>query len=87
MEFVMKCVAGICIYESTTDLIVPAATGKLIGAWVAVLEQGSANWSHSTALGEGSCLDADGMISNLDSGTTQRQDLTAAVLTLSLIHI
>ena len=32
-------------------------------------------------LGEGSCLDADGMVLTLDSGTTARQDLTAAVLT------
>ena len=57
--------AGVGINESTTDLIVPAATGDLVGAWVAVLEQGSADWSHSTAaLVTGSCLDADGMISN-----------------------
>jgi len=54
-EFGIKCVAGISVNESTTDLIVPAATGKLIGAWVAALSQHSANWSHSTALGEGSC--------------------------------
>ena len=51
------------IDESTTNLIVPAATGNLIGAWAAVLEQHSVNWSHSTATeGDGSCLDADGMV-------------------------
>jgi hypothetical protein len=80
-EFGIKCVAGVSINESTTDLIVPAATGDLVGAWVAVLEQGSENWSHSTAVGDGDCLNADGMIGVADSGTTQRQDLTAVVLT------
>jgi hypothetical protein len=80
-EFGVKCVAGVGINESTTDLIVPAATGNLIGAWVAVLAQGSGNWSHSTAVGDGDCLNADGMTAVLDSGTTARQDLTAVVLT------
>ena len=32
-------------------------------------------------MNDGGCLDADGMIGTLDSGTTARQDLTAAVLT------
>ncbi len=83
MEFGIKCVAGVGINESTTDLIVPAATGNLVGAWVAVLEQGTSGWTHAGGDGndEGSCLDADGMVAVKDSGTTERQDLTAAVLT------
>nr|AIF23996.1 PKD domain-containing protein [uncultured marine thaumarchaeote SAT1000_22_D06] len=80
-EFGIKCVAGLSINESTTDLIVPAATGKLIGAWASMLKMHTSGFSHSTALGEGSCLDADGMVGVLDSGTTAREDLSAAVLT------
>ena len=48
-EFGIKCVAGLGVDETTTDLIVPAATGNLIGAWAAVLKQHSVNWSHSAA--------------------------------------
>ena len=50
--------AGVSINESTTDLIIPAATGNLVGAWVAVLEQGTQqDWSHSICnSSEGSCL-------------------------------
>ena len=47
-EFGIKCVAGLAVDETTTNLIVPAATGNLIGAWAAVLKQHSVNWSHST---------------------------------------
>ena len=73
-EFGILCTSGLAIDESTTNLIVPAATGKLIGAWAAVL----ATSAQSGA--DGSCHDLDGMVGVLDSGTTARQDLTAAVL-------
>lgn len=74
-EFGILCTSGLAVDETTTNLIVPAATGNLIGAWAAVL----ATSAQSGA--DGSCHDLDGMVGVLDSGTTARQDLTAAVLT------
>ena len=80
MEFGLKCTSGIGINESTTDLIVGAASGTLVGVWAAALA-GYGGENSITATGEGGCLDLDGMRGVLDSGTTARQDLTAAILT------
>jgi hypothetical protein len=82
-EFGILCSDGLGINESTTDLIV----GTSVDIYANVLEAHSANWSNAaagfsaTVSSNGSCLDADGMVSNLDSGTTARQDMTGQVLT------
>ena len=73
-EFGVLCTAGLGTEESTTDLIVGTSTdiyaAVITGAGVGVITD------------NGTCLDADGMQSNLDdtAGTTSRDDLTAAVL-------
>jgi hypothetical protein len=82
-EFGILCIAGISISESTTDLIVPAATGNLVGAWAALLETHTVGFSHSDATtsgGDGGCLNADGMVTTLDTPTsTARQDMTVVL--------
>lgn len=81
MEYGILCTAGLSITESATDLIVSTSV------YASVLSQHSVNWSNTVAIGtssvvslDGGCLDADGMVGVLDSGTTSRQDMTAAVL-------
>ena len=75
-EFGIKCLSGIAVDESTTNLIESAATGNLIGIWASVL----ATSAQSGA--DGSCHDLDGMVAALDTATsTARQNLTAAILT------
>ena len=75
-EFGIKCLSGIAIDESSTNLIESGATGNLIGVWASVL----ATSAQSGA--DGSCHDLDGMVGVLDTATaTSRQSITDAVLT------
>ena len=73
-EFGFMCDDGLGISESATDLIVSTSIDVWVATWNA---QGD-----TAANGDGSCLDADGMSASLDStsGTTERSDLTAAIL-------
>ena len=88
-EFGILCTEGLGISESTTDLIVSTS----IDVYANVLEAGPSGWANTAAgqtldaggltllSSDGSCLNADGMIGVLDSGTTARQDMTDQVLT------
>ena len=82
-EFGILCTEGLGINESTTDLIVSSS----IDIYANVLEASSSGWSNlaagqsATISSDGSCLNADGMVGILDSGTTARQDMTGQVLT------
>jgi hypothetical protein len=77
-EFGILCTNGLGSEESLSKLIV----GTSIDVYASVLKAQGASWSNTTAVGNGSCQDADGMVDELDdtSGTTSREDLTAAVL-------
>jgi len=68
MEYGILCAEGLGKEESLTKLIV----GRSIDIYANVMSQHSASWSNATALGEGSCQDADGMVGTLDdtAGTT-----------------
>jgi len=73
-EFGVLCTAGLSIEKSTTDLIVDASTDvyAAVKTHVAV----------GSILDAGNCLDADGAQADDDdtAGSTERQDLTGAVL-------
>jgi len=79
MEYGILCAEGLGKEESLTKLIV----GRTIDIYANVMSQHSAGWSNATALGEGSCQDADGMVGTLDdtAGTTSRENMTDAILT------
>ena len=79
-EFGIKCLSGIAIDESSTNLIEAAATGNLIGIWASAIHTGNTSVSAQSGV-DGSCHDLDGMYGVLDTATsTGRSDLTASVL-------
>ena len=73
-EFGYMCDDGLGINESATDLIVSTSVDVWVATWNAQ--------DDTAANGDGSCLDADGMTATGDdtAGTTERSDLTAAIL-------
>jgi hypothetical protein len=72
-EYGIKCTTGLGVSANSSTLIIPSGTS----VWTNTLATGS-----TTSDQAGSCFDADNMIGTLDdtSGTTSRQDMTAAVL-------
>jgi hypothetical protein len=72
-EYGVQCTTGLGVSANSSTLIIPSGTD----VWTNTLATGS-----TTADQAGSCFDADNMIGTLDdtSGTTSRQDMTAAVL-------
>ena len=74
MEFGILCLSGLAVDESTTNLIVPAATGNLIGAWAAAYHISAQSGA------DGSCHDLDGMVGVRDTpSATARSDLTVTL--------
>jgi hypothetical protein len=74
MEFGYMCDDGLGVSESTTSLIINTSTD----VWATTIPV----MGDTATGGDGSCLDADGAYITTDavSGTTERADLTAAVL-------
>jgi hypothetical protein len=81
-EFGIKCLSGIGIDTTTTNLIESGATGNLIGVWATAYSISGQSGGGLAGGKGGSCHDLDGMPAALDTATsTKRSDLTAVVLT------